>query len=101
MKAAKTQKAFSPEQREKLLETLKARFERNLKRHEDLEWAKVRTRLEGDDEKLRSLSEMENTGGEPDVVGQDRKTGEFLFFDCSPDSPKARASLCYDGEALA
>ncbi|HZR20291.1 MAG TPA: DUF4256 domain-containing protein [Verrucomicrobiae bacterium] len=89
-----------PEQRQELLETLKVRFEKNMNRHQGLEWTKVQARLEAKPEKLRSLSEMEKTGGEPDVVGHDTKTGEYIFFDCSPESPKGRTSLCYDREAL-
>jgi hypothetical protein len=95
-----TRKVLSPEQREELLSGLKARFETNTKRHQGLEWAKVRARLEVNAEKLWSLQEMERTGGEPDVVGQDYKTGEYLFYDCSQESPKGRRSLCYDREAL-
>ena len=94
------QKELSPKQREELLTTLKARFEKNMNRHQGLEWAKVRARLEANAEKLWSLNEMERTGGEPDVVGQDKKTGEYVFYDCSPESPKGRTSLCYDREAL-
>jgi hypothetical protein len=100
MKAAKSKNALSAEQREKLLSALKARFEQNMKRHEGLEWAKIKARLEASPEKLWSLAEMESTGGEPDVVAHDRKTGEYLFFDCSPQSPKGRYSLCYDRAAL-
>lgn len=100
MKPTKTKKALSPQQRDELLETLQARFERNMNRHAGLEWASVRTRLAARPEKLWSLAEMENTGGEPDVVGQDRGTGELVFFDCSPESPKGRTSVCYDREAL-
>src|SRR6266536_5555532 len=100
MKDAKTKKEFSAEQREELLGTLKSRFEKNMKRHAGLEWAKVKARLDAAPEKLSSLQEMENTGGEPDVVGQDKKTGEYIFFDCSAESPKGRRSLCYDREAL-
>src|SRR5579862_5019725 len=100
MKSVKTKKDFSPQQREELLGTLKARFEKNMKRHQGHEWAKVRARLDANPEKLLSLSEMERTGGEPDVVGFDKKTGEYIFFDCSPESPKERRSLCYDHEAL-
>lgn len=88
------------EQRQELLKTLKARFEKNMNRHQGVEWAAVRVRLEANAEKLWSLSEMENTGGEPDVVGYDKKAGEYIFFDCSADSPKDRRSLCYDREAL-
>ena len=83
-----------------MLKTLKARFEQNLNRHRGLEWTKIQTRLEANPEKLWALSEMERTGGEPDVVGHDPKTGEYVFFDCSPESPKGRTSLCYDREAL-
>jgi hypothetical protein len=89
-----------PEQREELLKALKARFEKNMKRHEGLEWATAQARLEANAEKLWSLHEMERTGGEPDVVGQVKKTGEFIFQDCSAESPKGRRSLCYDREAL-
>lgn len=100
MKDVKTKKTLPPVQRDELLRTLKARFEKNTKLHEGLAWAKVQARLEANPEKLWSLAEMENTGGEPDVVGHDPKTGEFVFFDCSPESPKGRTSLCYDREAL-
>ncbi|MEI6784762.1 MAG: DUF4256 domain-containing protein [Verrucomicrobiota bacterium] len=93
-------KELSPEQREELLTTLKARFEKNTNRHQGLEWAKVRARLETNAEKLWALSEMERTGGEPDVVGQDQQTGAYVVYDCSPESPKGRTSLCYDREAL-
>jgi hypothetical protein len=85
---------------EELLETLKVRFEANMHRHEGLRWEKVQARLEGKPEKLWSLGEMEGSGGEPDVVGQDKKTDEYLFYDCSPESPKGRRSLCYDRRAL-
>lgn len=94
-----TKKALSPAQREELISTLKARFEKNGKRHKGLEWAEVQARLEADAEKLWSLQEMERTGGEPDVVGQDAKTGEYIFYDCSAESPKGRRSICYDREA--
>lgn len=87
-------------QREELLRTLKVRFEKNLNRHKGLEWAEVQAKLEADPEKLWSLNEMERTGGEPDVVGYDKKTGEYIFYDCSAESPKGRRSLCYDREAL-
>ena len=87
-------------QREELLRTLQARFEKNMNRHEGLAWAEVRARLEAHAEKLWSLHEMERTGGEPDVVGHDPKTGEYVFYDCSAESPKGRRSLCYDREAL-
>jgi hypothetical protein len=93
-------KELSPEQREELLTALKARFEKNMKRHKGLEWAKVQAKLEANTEKLWSLNEMERTGGEPDVVGHDKKTGEYIFYDCSAESPKDRRSVCYDGEAL-
>lgn len=93
-------KELSPEQREKLLETLKARFEKNMNRHEGLEWDKVQAKLEANPEKLWSLNEMERTGGEPDVVGYDKETDEYIFFDCSAESPKGRRSVCYDREAL-
>jgi hypothetical protein len=95
-----TKKELSSKQREELLTTLKARFEKNTNRHQGLEWAKVRARLETNAEKMWSLNDMERTGGEPDVVGQDKQTGEYVFYDCSPESPKGRTSLCYDREAL-
>jgi len=95
-----TSKNFSAAQRQELLTTLKARFEKNMPRHKGLEWAKVQAKLETNPEKLWSLSEMERTEGEPDVVGYDKKTGEFIFFDCSAESPKGRRSVCYDHEAL-
>jgi len=91
----------SPKQRDTLLGALEARFGKHRHRHEGLDWAKVRARLETNTEKLWSLSEMERTGGEPDVIGLDRKTGEYLFCDCSAESPKGRRSICYDGKALA
>ena len=90
----------SKKQRDELLSGLKARFEKNLGRHEGLEWAEVQSKLEANTEALCSLSEMERTGGDPDVVGQDKKTGEYMFYDCSAESPKGRRSLCYDREAL-
>ena len=93
-------KELSPEQREELLRALKARFEKNMNRHKGLEWAKVQAKLEANTEKLWSLNEMERTGGEPDVVGHDIKTSEYIFYDCSPESPKGRRSICYDREAL-
>lgn len=99
MKSA-NKKNLTAEQRATLLGILETRFEKNMPRHAGLEWAKVKTRLEANAEKLWSLAEMERTGGEPDVVGHDRKTGEYVFFDCAPDSPKGRTSLCYDREAL-
>ncbi len=93
-------KELSQEQCEELLRTLKARFEKNRHRHKDLEWAEVQAKLESNREKLWTLKEMESTGGEPDVAGYDQKTGEFIFYDCSPESPKGRRSVCYDREAL-
>jgi hypothetical protein len=95
-----TKKKLSAEQRSALLSTLKARFEKNKQRHKGIEWANVQAKLEANPEKLWSLHEMEETGGEPDVVGTDKKTGEFLFYDCSAESPKGRRSLCFDREAL-
>jgi hypothetical protein len=100
MKAAKTRKSLPAAQREALLGILKTRFEKNMNRHAGLEWAGIKARLETSPEKLWSLHEMESTGGEPDVVGQDKKTGDYLFFDCSAQSPKGRTSLCYDRPAL-
>ncbi len=91
---------LSLEQRKELIEVLKARFEKNMNRHKDLEWAKVQAKLEANPEKLWSLNEMERTGGEPDVVGHDKKKDEYIFFDCSAESPKGRRSVCYDREAL-
>ena len=93
-------KKLSPEQREELLRALKARFEKNMNRHKGLEWAKVQAKLEANTEKLWSLNEMESTDGEPDVVGHDKKTGEYIFYDCSAESPKGRRSVCYDRKAL-
>jgi hypothetical protein len=93
-------KELSPKQREELFKILKARFEKNLNRHKGLEWAKVQAKLEANAEKLWSLQEMERTGGEPDVVGHDKKSGEYIFFDCSEQTPEGRVSLCYDREAL-
>ena len=95
-----SKKELPSAQREGLLKTLKARFEKNMSRHKGLEWAKVQARLEANPEKLWSLGEMERTGGEPDVVGQDKKTGEYIFFDCSAESPEGRRNVCYDREAL-
>ena len=95
-----TKKKLSAEQREELLRALQARFEKNMNRHKGLEWAKVQARLNAATEKLWSLNEMERTGGEPDVVGHDKKTGEYIFYDCSAESPKGRRSVCYDREAL-
>ncbi|MBM9576064.1 DUF4256 domain-containing protein [Leptospira sp. 201903070] len=99
-KAHRNRKELPTEQREALLEILKVRFEKNRKRHKDLEWIKVKARLEANSEKLWSLQEMERTGGEPDVVAQDKKTGEYVFYDCSEESPKGRRSVCYDQEGL-
>jgi hypothetical protein len=96
----KNQKELAPEQHSALLKVLKERFEKNRNRHKDLEWDKVQAKLEVQPEKLWSLNEMEKTGGEPDVVGYDTTTGEFLFYDCSAESPKGRRSVCYDREAL-
>ena len=95
-------KELTPEQREDLFGVLKARFEKNMNRHTGLEWAKVKAKLDHRDsiEKLWSLNEMERTGGEPDVVSQDNKTGEYIFYDCSAESPKGRRNVCYDSEAL-
>jgi hypothetical protein len=91
---------LSPEQHEEILRTLKARFEKNINRHTELEWVKVQAKLETNPEKLWSLNEMERTGGEPDVIGHDKKTDEYIFYDCSAESPKGRRSVCYDREAL-
>jgi hypothetical protein len=95
-----TKKQLPAGQREELLKTLKTRFEKNMNRHKGLDWAKVQAKLEAKPEKLWSLNEMENTGGEPDVVGHDKKSGEYVFYDCSAESPKGRRSVCYDHEAL-
>ena len=92
--------SLSKKQREEILRALQARFEKNMNRHPGLEWAKVQAKLEASTEKLWSLHEMERTGGEPDVVGHDKKTGEYIFYDCSAESPKGRRSICYDREAL-
>ena len=100
MKTAKTKAKLSTKQREELLSALQERFESNMKRHEGVAWTAVRKKLEADDEKLWSISEMERTDGEPDVIGHDRKAGEFIFADCSAESPKGRRSLCYDRQAL-
>ncbi len=97
---SKTKKQLSGQQREELLSTLKTRFEKNMGRHKGLEWSKVQAKLEANPEKLWSLNEMERTGGEPDVVGFDKKTGEYTFYDCSAESPRDRRSLCYDRDAL-
>jgi hypothetical protein len=95
-----TKKKLSSEQREELLKVLKARFENNMNRHKGLVWANVQAKLEANTEKLWSLNEMEQTGGEPDVVGHDASTKEYIFYDCSAESPKGRRSICYDHEAL-
>ena len=100
MSGVESKRKLSPAQREELLKALKARFEKNMNRHKGLEWAKLQAKLEAETEKLWSLSEMERTGGEPDVVGHDKKTGQYIFYDCSAESPKGRRSLCYDREAL-
>jgi hypothetical protein len=99
-KTNSNKKELSPEQYEELLSTLKVRFEENMNRHKGLEWPKVQAKLEANTKKLWSLNEMERTGGEPDVVAHDKKTGEYIFNDCSAESPKGRRSVCYDHEAL-
>jgi hypothetical protein len=96
----KTRKELSSKERDNLLEVLKTRFEKNVHRHKGIQWAKVQTRLDANPDKLWSLFQMEQSEGEPDVVGVDKKTGQFIFFDCSPESPKGRRSLCYDRQAL-
>jgi len=93
-------KELSPEQRKDLIEALKTRFEKNINRHKSLEWYKLQVKLEANIDKLWSLNEMERTGGEPDVVGFDKKTDEYIFYDCAAESPKGRRSVCYDREAL-
>lgn len=98
MKNAK--KALSPQQSAEFLAALKTRFEKNMNRHQGIEWSKLQARLQSNPEKLWSLHEMETTGGEPDVIGQEKKTGEYIFYDCSPESPASRRSACYDREAL-
>jgi Protein of unknown function (DUF4256) len=98
--AKSNRKNLSSEQREELLRTLRARFEENMNRHSGLEWAKVQAKLEANAEQLWSLNEMEKTGGEPDAVGHDENTGEYIFYDCSAESPIGRRSVCYDREAL-
>ena len=100
VKASRGEKHLSPEQRDELLSALKARFEKHMNRHKGFAWAHVQAKLEASTEKLWSLSEMERTGGEPDVVGHDQKTDEYIFYDCSAESPKGRRSVCYDQEAL-
>jgi hypothetical protein len=99
-KKSTSKKVLSSEQREELLLALEARFEKNMKRHKGITWPNVLTKLIANPDKLWSLNEMERTGGEPDVVGHDKKTGEYIFYDCSAESPKDRRSLCYDREAL-
>jgi hypothetical protein len=99
-KTSSHKKALSPAERDELLEILNIRFEKNMNRHKGLGWAEVKTRLEAKPEKLWSLHEMEKTGGQPDIVGHDTKTGEYIFFDCSPESPAGRTSVCYDRAAL-
>jgi hypothetical protein len=96
----KLKKELSPELRKELLRVLKARFEKNMNYHKSLEWSIIQAKLEANTEKLWSLNEMEKTGGEPDVVGYDKKTGEYIFYDCSAESPKGRRNVCYDSEAL-
>jgi hypothetical protein len=98
--AKSNKRELSSGQRQELLGVLKARFEKNMNRHKSLDWSKVQARLEANAEKLWSLNEMEQTGGEPDVVGHDKKTGEYVFYDCSVESPKGRRSICYDRTAL-
>ncbi len=100
MTMSSNKKELSLDQREELLSALKARFENNMNRHTDLEWIQVQARLTANTEKLWSLNEMERTGGEPDVVGYDKKTGEYIFYDCSTESPTGRRSVCYDREGL-
>jgi hypothetical protein len=96
----KLKKELAPEQREELLQALKTRFKKNMNRHKGLDWAQVQAKLEANTEKLWSLNEMERTGGEPDVVSHDEKTGEYIFYDCSAESPKGRRNVCYDREGL-
>ena len=100
MTGIKSRKVLSPEQRNEQLRVLKARFEKNINRHKGLEWEKLHAKLEADTSKLWSLREMERTGGEPDVVGYDKKSDQYIFYDCSEESPKGRRSICYDREAL-
>jgi hypothetical protein len=98
--AAETTRTLSPRQRDELLKALKDRFENNMDRHKNLKWASVEARLDASSDKLWSLHEMERSGGEPDVVGHDKNTGEYVFYDCSAESPRGRRSVCYDREAL-
>ena len=100
MNNIKNKKRLSPEQHDELLRVMKARFEKNMDRHKGLEWAKIQDKLQANTEKLWSVHEMERTGGEPDVVGHDKKTDQYIFYDCSAESPKGRRSVCYDREAL-
>ena len=100
MEDVKTKKSLAPEQREELAHVLKVRFEKNMNRHKGIEWAKIQAKLDDEPEKLWTLNAMESTGGEPDVVGYDKKTDEFVFMDCSPESPQGRRNTCYDREAL-
>jgi hypothetical protein len=100
MNINRNKKELAPAQREELLKALRTRFEKNMSRHKGLEWGKVQAKLDANPEKLWSLREMERTGGEPDVVGYDQKTGEYIFYDCSAESPKGRRSVCYDREGL-
>lgn len=100
MSKSKSKKELAPEQRKELIATLKTRFEKNPSRHKGLEWAKIQAKLEANADRLWSISEMERTGGEPDVVGHDKKTDQYIVYDCSAESPKGRRSVCYDGEAL-
>lgn len=100
-KKTTSKKGLSPAERAELLNVLRVRFEKNMTRHKGLDWAKVQAKLDSHPEKLWSLHAMETTGGEPDVVGYDKKSGEYLFYDCSAETPKDRRSICYDGEALA
>ena len=93
-------KELSPKQREELLSALKARFEKNINRHQGHEWAEIQAKLQANPEKLWSLNEMQRTGGEPDVVGHDKKTGDYIFYDCSAETPDGRTSVCYDREGL-
>jgi hypothetical protein len=99
-KTATNKKSLSARQTEDLLKTLEQRFHKNMNRHKGIEWAKVQVKLQANPEKLWSLHEMEKTGGEPDIVGEDKKSGEYLFYDCSAESPKGRRSICYDREGL-
>ena len=98
---AASRKLLPPEQHQELLKVLKGRFEKNMNRHKTIKWAKVQAKLEANSEKVWSLNQMELSGGEPDVVGYDKKTDEYIFYDCSAESPKERRSVCYDGDALA